>query len=101
MHLKGYCSVRIAVPVSVQNLVIRDYCAKHGHTYLLSDVEYVMEDSFVMLKGLLEQDFPICAYSMFLMPTERAILDGKCIHFALENYELPRDRELCETIWRL
>ena len=102
MNLKGYCSVRIPVPVSVQNLVIRDYCARHGHTYLLSDVEYIMEGSFVMLRGMLDYDVEgICAYSMFLMPPERSILDGKCIHFALENYELPRERELCELIWRL
>ena len=98
MRLKGYVSVRLPVPVSVQNLVLRDYCQRHGHTYLLADVEYVMEGSYVMLRGI---DAPaIVAYSMFMAP-EHEWPKGKEIHFALENYVWPRDAKMLDTIWRL
>jgi len=98
MRLKGYCSVRLPVPVSVQNLVLRDYCARTGHTYLLADVEYVMEGSCVMLRGI---DAPaIVAYSMFMAP-EHEWPKGKEIHFALEGYVLPRDAETVAIIRRL
>lgn len=101
MNLKGYCSVALAVPVSVQNLVLRDYCARNGHTYFLADVEYVMEASYVMLRAMAAYDFPgIVAYSMFMAPREEWPL-AKEIHFALENYQLPRDRETCGLIWAM
>ena len=101
MNLKGYCSVRIPVPVSVQNLVLRDYCAKHRHTYFLADVEYIMEGSYVMLRGMRDYDFQgIVAYSMFMAPAHEWPFD-KEVHFALENYQLPRDAELCKLIWAL
>ncbi len=109
MNLKGYVSVRIPVPVMVQNMVVRDYCARNGHSYNLSDVEFV-GDGFHMLQGAI--DYPnfdgICAYSMFLMPEDEEARDlillayeDKELHFALENYVLPRDREMCDTIWKL
>jgi sporadic carbohydrate cluster protein (TIGR04323 family) len=105
MKLKGYCSVAIGVPVSVQNLVLRDYCARRGHTYLLADVEYIMQGSLVMLRGALEgiegAYEGIVAYSMFLMPRERSMLEGARIFFALEGYELPRDAQMCELLWAL
>ena len=98
MRLKGYCSVRLPVPVAVQNLVLRDYCARTGHTYLLADVEYVMEGSYVMLRGI---DAPaIVAYSMFMAPEAEWPAD-KEIHFALEGYVLPRDAETVRIIRRL
>jgi len=70
MNLKGYASVRIPVPVSVQNLVLRDYCFRNGHKLSLSDVEFV-GDGFHMLQGLTEYSDRfdgICAYSMHLFP---------------------------------
>ena len=101
MNLKGYVSVRLPVPVSVQNLLLRDYCARNGHTYFLADVEYVMEGSYVMLRGMAAYDFPgIVAYSMFMAPQEEWPA-GKEVHFALENYVLPRDAETVSAIWRL
>jgi len=110
MNLKGYVSVRIPVPVSVQNLVLRDYCQRHGHQYSLADVEFV--SGFHMLQGAVCYDAfdGICAYSMDIFPedeVERDLIllgaeEGKLeIHFALEGYIWPRDREMCEDIWRL
>lgn len=100
MNLKGYASTQSPVPISVQNMVIRDYCARHGHDYSLSDVEF-MQGHHVLLSLL--QDFDgICAYSMGAMPElPISLRDGQEIHFALEGYFLPRDREMCETVWRL
>ena len=40
------------IPQKVQNLVIRDYCKQNGYQYLLSSVEYAMEDSNLMLNSL-------------------------------------------------
>ena len=108
MNLKGYASVRIPVPVSVQNLVLRDYCRRKGHEYSLADVEFVGE-GFHMLQGTVEYDIEgICAYSMDLFPLDEGQRDlileaceGKESHFALENYIWPRDREMLDTLWRL
>ena len=107
MNLKGYASVRIPVPVSVQNLLLRDYCKRNGHEYSLADVEFV-GDGFHMLQGTVEYSSGICAYSMDLFPLDEEQRDlileaceGKEIHFALENYIWPRDRETLDTLWRL
>ncbi len=108
MILKGYASVRIPVPVSVQNLLLRDYCKRTGHEYSLADVEFV-GDGFHMLQGTVDYEVGgICAYSMDLFPLDEEQRDlilqaceGKEIHFALENYIWPRDSEKLETIWRL
>ena len=108
MNLKGYASVAIPVPVSVQNLVLREYCRRNGHDYSLADVEFVFGGHH-MLQGMVDYDFPgICAYSMSLFPTDEGerdlilmAMEGKEIHFALENYVWPRDSEMLETVWRL
>ena len=100
MNLKGYVSVRLPVPVAVQNLVLRDYCAKNGHTYFLADVEYIMEGNYAMLAGLRTAGVPIVAYSMFMAPRELWPTDRE-VHFALERYVLPRDAEECRIAWKL
>ena len=108
MNLKGYASVAIQVPVSVQNLVLRDYCRRNGHEYSLADVEFVFGGHH-MLQGMAGYDCAgICAYSMSLFPSDEAerdlillAMEGKEIHFALENYVWPRDAEMLETVWRL
>ena|SRR5512147_30429 len=106
MNLKGYVSVRDPVPVSVQNMVVREYCARNSHNYNLSDVEFVTP-GYPMLEGILEylDAFDgIVAYSMFQVPAAfapKVAARGKEIHFALENYSYPKDRETCETIWAL
>lgn len=110
MNLKGYVSVRVPVPVSVQNMVVRDYCRRNNHDYSLSDVEFVT--GFHMLQGAVCYDAfdGICAYSMHIFPEDPAERDlillasdeGSLeIHFALENYVYPRDAEMLDTVWRL
>lgn len=104
MNLKGYASVKSPVPVSVQNMVIRDYCARNDYVLSLSDVEFLSGSH--MLQGMLGYSHleGICAYSMHLVPEEmRAqVMQAEVpVHFALENYQLPRDREMVDTVWRL
>ena len=107
MNLKGYASTQIPVPIKVQNLVIRDYCDKLGHSYFMSDVEFV--SGCHVLQGIPFEDFDgICAYSMSLMPRDEetrdlifAVAEGKEFHFALEGYVWPRDAEMLTTLWRL
>ena len=54
---RGYVSSRSLLgqraPQRVQNLVIRDYCERNELMYLLSAVEYVMDDCYAMLEKLL------------------------------------------------
>lgn len=100
MNLKGYVSVASQVPVSVQNMVVRAYCERNGHTYSLSDVEFLT--GHAMLEGMAWQSFDgVCAYSLWIMPQEWARPSGKEIHFALENYASPRDFETISLIWRI
>ena len=110
MNLKGYVSVRIPVPVSVQNLVLREYCRRHNHAYALADVEFV-NGGYHMLEGMgeyLDNFDGIVAYSMWIFPESEERRDmvytayaDKEIHFALEGYVLPRDHETVETLWKL
>lgn len=102
MNLKGYVSVRIPVPVSVQNLVLRDYCQRNGHTLSLADVEFVTD--FKMLEALvanLSAFHGIVSYSMWICKTPLGVPEGKEIHFALENLVYPRDGERINTLYQL
>lgn len=109
MRLKGYSSTQLPVPIGVQNLVIRDYCRRRGHEYSMSDVEFLQGHH--VLQGMvwyIHEFDGICAYSMACLPADEELRDlileaysDKEIHLALEGYVLPRDRTICETIWKL
>ena len=109
MRLKGYASVRIPVPVSVQNLVLRDYCRRNNHEYSLADVEFVFGGHHMLQGAASYDDFDgLCVYSMHLFPDDECerdlilvAMEGKEVHFALEGYVWPRDTEMLETVWRL
>jgi len=101
LRMRGYIFSREfrgeRVPQSVQNLVIRDYCARGGIDYLLSATEYAMNDSCSIFKELLEkidQVDGIVLYSMLQLPMDLNIVRGmiaqvigkkKQIHFAVEG----------------
>ena len=75
-----------SVPQNVQQLVIRNYCEKHGLTFLLSATEF--EGHTIMLDGIRERG--IVMYSIFCMPRdkttrERLYASGKDVRFAAEN----------------
>ena len=59
------------VPQQVQNIIIRDFCIKNNLHYNLSLVEYVFDNSTLMLKeGLKELNKlnGIVMYSLFQLP---------------------------------
>lgn len=100
MQLKGYNSTKCPVPLKVQNLVIRDYCERNGHTLLLPNTEFVIPGSYMILKDFAAIDCDgIVAYSMFLAPKEEWLGLKRDIHFALEGYVWPRDAEACDICW--
>jgi sporadic carbohydrate cluster protein (TIGR04323 family) len=102
-----------SVPQSVQQLVMRDYCASRGFTYKLAATEYCMPGSRMMLEGVLrelEQLEGIVCFSMFSLPERRQDRDavyqrvmalGRAMHMAAERFVLrtPADVERLEDIW--
>ena len=103
------------VPQHVQNIVIRDYCARKKLTYLLSATEYAMSDCYIMLEQTLSDirnlDGIVC-YSLFQLPTNRChrkaiyerILDnGRQLHFSVESLSILelRDIQRVDDIWEV
>lgn len=116
--LRGYIFSRTfmgeRVPQNVQNLVLRDYCLKNKHIFLLSLSEYAMTDCFAMLNDAINEseNDGIVAYSIFQMPfenmhririLEEVIKRKKTIHFALENIAITnkKDLEKINEIWMI
>ena len=100
-------------PQHVQNIIIRDYCARNNLFYLLSSTEYVAKKCHLMLQQTLKELNSIdgiVAYSLFQLPEDKAlrakiykrILDlKKEMHFSVENLKITRaeDIEKIENIW--
>lgn len=117
--LRGYIYSREfmgeRVPQAVQNLVLRDYCAKNDIQYLLSSTEYAMNRSSLILLKTLEDLANInglVLYSVFQLPENdlyrkrvyKIILNSKKeLHFAVENIKFTNfnDIEILENIWRI
>ena len=101
------------VPQHVQNIVIKDYCAKNNLNFLLSVTEYSMPNSYYMLNSLIKNSKNISGvvmYSLFQMPeidSERKkmfykfLKKKKKIFFACENlkFESLKDFKRLENIW--
>lgn len=100
-------------PQHVQNIVLRDYCARNRLHYLLSATEYAMMNCHLILEQVLVElaDIDgIVAYSLFQMPInqtqrlrvyERILAQGKEIHFAVEGLGLTTQSDILrlEDIW--
>jgi len=115
--LRGYIFSRSfmgeRVPQHVQNIVIRNYCIKNKFQFLLSSVEYKMENSFVMLSEVvndLKSIDGIITYSLFQLPEDdglrlsffkKILKKRKTIHFAVEELEINKieDVEKINSIW--
>ena len=114
---RGYVSSRPFLgqraPQRVQNLVIRDYCERNELMYLLSAVEYVMDECYAMLEKLL-MELPnlegLVFYSLFQLPPEhekrlliydRVIQEGCSLHFSIESLMVSRADHVLdiEDIW--
>ena len=103
------------VPQHVQNLVIRDYCARNKLQYLLSATEYAMEGCHLILQQVLDE-LPevsgIAFYSLFQLPEEsaarkavyaRTLAVGKTLHFAVEGLRAGNQSgyDRVEVLWNV
>lgn len=116
-RVRGYVTSRPffgeRAPQHVQNLVIRDFCARNGLTYLLSATEYAMPACYMMLEDVLAELGRIdgmAMYSIFLLPQrqarrlaiyQRVLAAGATLHGALENLTLATEADIArfEDIW--
>jgi sporadic carbohydrate cluster protein (TIGR04323 family) len=114
--LRGYVTSRefggARVPVPLQSLALRDYCARKGYTYKLHVNENMFPHSYLVLEGLvqnLESAQGIVMCSMFMLPERgerrariyRQILDqGAELHIVLEDLAIRRveDTEMVEEV---
>jgi sporadic carbohydrate cluster protein (TIGR04323 family) len=113
---RGYVTCRsfggLQIPVPVQALVLRDYCARNGYLYKLHSNENSFANSYLVLEGMIEEldrYEGLLATSMFMMPKReerrRQIYDailrkGASLHFVLEDVVVrkPSDIEPIEEI---
>lgn len=101
---RGYIASRPVreevTPQHVQNIVVRDYAARHALDYRLSAVEYAMPGCYLMLETVLAE-LPklegIICYSVFQLPSNarrrrevyRRVLDASAsLHGAVESFAL-------------
>lgn len=82
--MRGYISSALAVPVHVQNLVVREYCRRHGISYELAEVEN--KANFDVLERVLRaKPDGIVAYSLEQFDAERLHRIPCPLHFAMEG----------------
>jgi sporadic carbohydrate cluster protein (TIGR04323 family) len=107
---RGYVTSRpfggLYIPVPVQALVLRDYCARNGYFYKLHAAENVFPNSYMVLEGMineLNRYEGLLATSMFMMPklAERrckvyaAILkQSASLHFVLEDVVIRKSADI-------
>jgi sporadic carbohydrate cluster protein (TIGR04323 family) len=98
---RGYVTSRpfggLHIPVPVQALVLRDYCARNGYLYKLHANENVFPNSYMVLEGMiheLDRYEGLLATSMFMMPRrperrrriyETVLNQSASLHFVLED----------------
>jgi len=103
------------VPQHIQNIVIRDYSKKNNINFLMSNTEYCMKDSQLILNQSIKElnilD-GIILYSLFQLPISDAerssiyskvITTNKILYFAVENISAKTedDFSLIEDIWNI
>ena len=109
-QLRGYIFSRSfmgeRVPQHVQNIVLRDYCQKTSNEYLLSAVEYAMNNSFLVLNQTLnelKEIDGIVAYSLFQLPEKKnnrmnvyskIIATSSELHFAVEGLKVSSQKDI-------
>jgi sporadic carbohydrate cluster protein (TIGR04323 family) len=99
--LRGYVSSRpfggFSIPVPLQSLALRDYCARRGSVYVLPLNENIFPNSYMVLEGMVEDlaGFEgVVMYSMHMLPERaerraaiysRIIQQGCRLHVVLED----------------
>ena len=110
--LKGYIFSRPFMneraPQHVQNIVIRNFCEKNNFLYQLSATEYTMQNSYAVLRSLInkKEDYSgIIAYSIYQLPDElnlrikllKQILKNKKFFVsAVEGIYIKSSLDICE-----
>ena len=108
--LRGYIFARPFMgeraPQHVQNIILRDYCAKRGHDLLLSASEYAMPDSYMILESVLDDLTNIDGivfYSLYQLPMQpeerrsvysRVLEADKSLHFAVEGMSISQTEDI-------
>ena len=116
---RGYIASRPILghrtPQQVQNLVVRDFAAKHGLPFLLSATEYTMAGCFLVLEGVLNEIETLdgmIIYRLFMLPSddcrrrhvyERILSAGATLYAAVEGDRITNtaDIERVEDIWQV
>jgi sporadic carbohydrate cluster protein (TIGR04323 family) len=103
------------VPQHIQNIVIRDYSIKNNINLLMSNTEYCMKDSQLILNQSIKElnilD-GIILYSLFQLPKSDAerssiyskvITTNKILYFAVESISAKSEHDfsLIEDIWKI
>ena len=99
---RGYVTCRpfggLYIPVSMQALMMRDYCTRNGYMYKLHTTENIFPNSYMILEGMiqeLDRYEGLLVTSMYMMPKRaerrRSIYDevlgnGASLHFVLEDF---------------
>lgn len=107
---RGYVTSRefggLRIPVPVQSLVLRDYCARKGLVYKLHVNENMFPHSYMVLEGLVQdlsglQGILMC--SMYMLPQRaarrrelyRRILEQDAdVHFVLEDIAIRKAADI-------
>ena len=96
------------VPQHIQNNILREYSRENKINYLLSATEYVMEDSYLMLRKVLNEIKNvdgILFYSLFQLPTskneryniyDKILKKKKEIYFAVEDIKFKKRKDISE-----
>lgn len=118
-QLRGYIFSRKFMderaPQHVQNIVIRDYCQRHGFKYQLSATEYAMPNCHLILKQVISElndKTGIVAYSVFQLPETDSIREkiiddilslNSEIHFAVENLKVldQKTKNDINLLWKI
>jgi len=103
---RGYVTCRefggLRMPVPVQTIVLRDYCARKGLTYKLHVNENEFPHSYMVLEGLvseLDGLQGVLVFSMFMLPQraqrrgriyEKVFAAGVELHLVLEDFVIRR-----------
>jgi len=114
--LRGYVTPRAfggyLIPIPLQSLALRDYCARKKFIYVLPGAENIFPHSYLVLEGLLGDltDYDgLVMCSMHMLPERaerrqgmyRQVLEQGCaLHFVIEDFVIasPKDIERAEEL---
>lgn len=107
---RGYVTSRkfggYSIPVPLQSLALRDYCARKGMLYVLPVNENMFPHSYMVLEGLIEDMAAfegVLMCSMHMLPQRldrrrhiyKRLLDQNCsLHLVLEDLVITRESDI-------